>query len=324
MGQARNAETGEVIAERVRCAHTHWTRLKGLLGTRSFEPGNGLWIKPCQQVHMIGMRYPVDLVFLDDGGRVVRTIGSLAPNRISPKVADAASVLELPAGTIAGSGLAPGATVEIDVDAALAGDWLDAGAAVACNLALAALYALFAAVHVAHARRTGQWATAMPIVLQEAILVGLFLARRRSIAASRRVFDWAVGIAGTFLPLSFRASESMGRLYWLGAPLQIGGLGWAILGAVSLGRSLAIVAGNRGLKTAGLYRFVRHPMYAGYLVSYTGYVAAYPSARNTLILAATSAALVARAWAEERFLASEVAYREYLRRIPWRFIPYVY
>src|SRR5512145_1637770 len=105
MGQvlcrAREEGSGALVADRLRLAHTHWTRLKGLLGTRSLPPGEGLWLRPCRQVHMFGMRYAIDVVFLDEQQRVVHLVSDLAPGRISPKVGSAASVLELPAGTIA-------------------------------------------------------------------------------------------------------------------------------------------------------------------------------------------------------------------------------
>src|SRR5262245_60785256 len=106
---------GRVLAERLRPAHTHWTRLRGLLGTRTLAPGEGLWIKPSNQVHMFGMRYAIDVVFLDDAGHVLRVVHELQPNRISPKVKGATSVLELPAGTAVRVELLEGAEVEIDV-----------------------------------------------------------------------------------------------------------------------------------------------------------------------------------------------------------------
>jgi uncharacterized membrane protein (UPF0127 family) len=111
--RAREASRGAVLAERLRPAHTHWTRLRGLLGTRSLPPGDGLWIRPCRQVHMFGMRYAIDVVFLDDTHRVVGLAPDLEPGRISPKVREATSVLELPAGTIAAAGLLAGAQLEI-------------------------------------------------------------------------------------------------------------------------------------------------------------------------------------------------------------------
>jgi uncharacterized protein len=110
----RATVSGLVLADRLRSAHTHWTRLRGLLGTRRLEPGEGLWIKPSNQVHMFGMRYAIDVVFLDDAGRVLRVVHALQPNRISPRVKGATSVLELPAGTAARVELVEGARVTID------------------------------------------------------------------------------------------------------------------------------------------------------------------------------------------------------------------
>ena len=324
MLRAREATTGLIVAERLRPAHTHWTRLKGLLGTRSLAPGEGLWIKPCRQVHMLGMRYAIDVVFLDQSGAVVQTVKGLAPNRISPKVKEAASVIELPVGTIDGTGLVRGSTIEIE---GVVPGWEESRAAAVAallgNVALAALFALFAVVHFGHARRTGQWATTMPLVVQEALLVVLFLTRRRSIATSRRPFDWAIGVTGAFLPLALRTTE-MASLQFLGAPLQIAGLVVAIMGTAWLGRSIGVVAGNRGIKKFGPYRVVRHPMYAGYILSYVGYLVVYPTWRNLLIVCATFVALVARAIVEERFLKRDPAYRDYLRQVRWRVVPYLY
>ncbi len=114
MFSARELSSGAVVAQQLRPAHTHWTRLRGLLGTKSLDDGHGLWIKPCNQVHMFFMSYAIDLVFLDDNHRVVRLVEGLAPGKISPKVRDARSVLELPVGTIARAGLAEGASLAID------------------------------------------------------------------------------------------------------------------------------------------------------------------------------------------------------------------
>ena len=113
MYRVHDAQHGRIVAERLRPAHTHWTRLRGLLGTRVLPEGDGLWIRPCRQVHMFGMRYAIDVVFLDDSHRVVGLTSDLAPGRISPKVREATSVLELPAGTIARAGLVTGAQLEI-------------------------------------------------------------------------------------------------------------------------------------------------------------------------------------------------------------------
>jgi len=325
LGKVSVQSTGAIVADRLRMANTHWTRMKGLLGTRSLEPGQGLWITPCRQVHMFFMRYSLDIVFLDESGAVVETIESLKPNTVSPKVAGAASVLELPCGTIARAGLAAGSRLQIDAPAGgSAGDLVDTLGVITCNIVLAAYFGTFALLHLGHARRTGEWATTMPLVAQETLLVVLFLARRRSFATSNRPWDWAVGIAGTFLPLFLRPGALIEALRPLGALFQIAGLSFACVATGSLGRSIGVVAGNRGLKTGGAYRWVRHPMYSGYILSYIGYVAVYPSWRNLLVVSATLWALNARAAAEEAFLAREAPYRDYLSHSRWRFFPYLY
>jgi protein-S-isoprenylcysteine O-methyltransferase Ste14/uncharacterized membrane protein (UPF0127 family) len=322
--RAYDAVSGAVLADRLRVAATHWTRLKGLLGTRSLEAGEGLWIRPCRQVHMIGMRYAIDVAFLDDERRVVHAIPALAPGKISPRVPAATSVLELPIGTIARSGLAEGARVEIDGEVPRRPTVAAAGVASAVgNLLLALFYAVFVETHVEVGLQTGRWLVVLPLVLLESMMVALFLFRRRSVSISRRPFDWVVGIVGSFLPLLMRATEQLGRLALVGEPLQMIGLLIAFLGAGSLGRSLGLVAANRGLKDAGLYRYVRHPLYAGYVICGTGYVCSFPSLRNAVFAGLAMTAFYLRAVVEERFLSTDPAYRDYMRRVRWRFIPFV-
>jgi hypothetical protein len=111
--RAVDATRGTAIADDVRVADTHWTRFWGLQFTRTLPQGQGLWIKPCRQVHMFWMRYPIDVVFLDDTHRVVGLTADLRPWRISPLVKAATSVLELPAGTIARTGLALGSQLTL-------------------------------------------------------------------------------------------------------------------------------------------------------------------------------------------------------------------
>ena len=48
-----------------------WDRMRGLLGRKQLDEEQGLWISPCPSVHTIGMRYPIDVVFLDSDKKVV-------------------------------------------------------------------------------------------------------------------------------------------------------------------------------------------------------------------------------------------------------------
>src|SRR5438093_7704098 len=101
MQQARDATSGVVVASRLRCADTHWTRLFGLLGTRELPSGEGLWLKRSRQVHMIGMRYPMDVAFLEDELQILRTSSALRPGKVSPGVGAGRTAPGLRAGLIA-------------------------------------------------------------------------------------------------------------------------------------------------------------------------------------------------------------------------------
>ena len=100
---AFNRTRGREIASRVLKADDYASRSKGLLGRDSMEASEGLWIVPCPMIHTFFMRFPIDVLFLDPGLRVVRVIEGLKPWRLSPWVLSARSVLELAGGFLKGS-----------------------------------------------------------------------------------------------------------------------------------------------------------------------------------------------------------------------------
>lgn len=88
-------------------------RVVGLLLDSALAEGGGLWIVPCNSIHSIGMRFIFDAVFLDKNLRVVHLVQEMKPWRISKMVFDSHSVLEIPAGLIAGSGTQLGDQLEM-------------------------------------------------------------------------------------------------------------------------------------------------------------------------------------------------------------------
>jgi uncharacterized membrane protein (UPF0127 family) len=114
-GQAFNQTRQSYLATQLAFADTHWTRLRGLLGTSEddFRNGCGLWIVPCHGVHTLAMRFPIDVVYLDREKTVVHIERALLPWRFAPVRMQAASVLELPAQTIGQTGTALGDRIEI-------------------------------------------------------------------------------------------------------------------------------------------------------------------------------------------------------------------
>ncbi|MEB3221668.1 MAG: DUF192 domain-containing protein [Candidatus Sericytochromatia bacterium] len=102
------ARTGATVAERVRVADTWASRLVGLLGTPALAPGDGLLLVPCNAVHMLGMRYAIDVAYLDGQGLVVSLTHQLRPGRVGWPVRGARAVLELSAGRLAEVGVQAG------------------------------------------------------------------------------------------------------------------------------------------------------------------------------------------------------------------------
>ena len=100
-----------VIAERVEVADRGAKRRKGLLGRDGLGPGEGLWIVPCESVHTVGMRFRIDLVYLDRRKRVRKVRSVVPPWRLSACLS-AHSVIELPAGAVRASKTEPGDMLE--------------------------------------------------------------------------------------------------------------------------------------------------------------------------------------------------------------------
>jgi hypothetical protein len=103
-----NLTRGEVLAERAAVAETPGSQRRGLLGTDSLPDGGGLLIAPCRQVHTFGMRYAIDVVFVDASWTVKRVVHAMKPGRLSSVVLSSRAVLELPAGKTAATATVPG------------------------------------------------------------------------------------------------------------------------------------------------------------------------------------------------------------------------
>jgi uncharacterized protein len=88
------------LATKVRKADNFLTRLVGLLKRTNLGPEEALWLMPSRGIHTIGMKFPIDIVFLNKSHHVVGLMAGLAPYRISPIHFNGYSVLELPNGTI--------------------------------------------------------------------------------------------------------------------------------------------------------------------------------------------------------------------------------
>ncbi len=136
-------------------------------------------------------------------------------------------------------------------------------------------------------------------------------------------YDWAIALLGSYLIMLLRPAtmvhDTIALLF-----VQLSGMVISLTGLLSLNKSFGLVAANRGVKTHGMYRVVRHPIYAGYFLSFGAFLAQNPTVLNALIYVTFVSLEVLRISAEERVLGRDPSYGDYVRKTRWRVLPYVY
>jgi protein-S-isoprenylcysteine O-methyltransferase Ste14 len=191
------------------------------------------------------------------------------------------------------------------------------------NASLAALYALFIYRHAVTFVETRE-PTFLAIVVLETMIVALFLVRREASASNVSPMALAATAVGTFTTLFMAPVGRSGVPDAITVSIQVIGLTLAIVSLGSLRRSFGLAPANRGIKTNGMYRLVRHPLYASYLVALSGYLLAYPAPRNVALLAASIAGQLVRMSLEERLLLHDPTYVRYAARTRFRLVPRLY
>lgn len=110
--RAVNTARGRTLGTRIGVADRWWLRLRGLSGRADLPTGEGLLLRPCRAVHMMGMKFPLDVAFLDAANRVIARYERLAPGGRTGWHRGAQAALELPAGTLAATGTQEGDVIE--------------------------------------------------------------------------------------------------------------------------------------------------------------------------------------------------------------------
>src|SRR6266536_1823112 len=103
----RREDDGQVVCERCVVADTTLRRLRGLLGRRELNPGDGIVLRPGWSIHTAFMLFSIDVAFVDADQVVVKVVQNLKPFRASV-CRGARDVVELAAGEVERRGLKPG------------------------------------------------------------------------------------------------------------------------------------------------------------------------------------------------------------------------
>jgi len=189
---------------------------------------------------------------------------------------------------------------------------------------VAVLFALMSVNLFGEFLRTGHL-TGLLLVVSESLVVVLTLFRRQASVTDRSIAAGAATVLSFVGPALVR-STTITPIVPDAVTASMSGVGvlLVILAKVTLGRSFGIAPANRGVVARGPYTVVRHPIYAGYIVTHLAFAIAHPSAWNIAVLVLADGALVARALFEERFLKQDEEYRAYCTRVGWHVLPGVF
>ncbi len=193
-----------------------------------------------------------------------------------------------------------------------------------CTAFLIAWYGYFIYVFATNFLATHN-ISALLYVIYELIIVFFLLIRNIPKEVSFAPYDWFVALGGTLGPTLMRPAEvSMLPDMDFLIVLQILGMIISGLGLLSLSNSFGAVAANRGIKTDGLYKYIRHPLYSGYFMTLVAFLLQNANLYNFAIVAMVFTFKLLRIFAEERFLLEDPEYAAYAEKTKWRVIPYVW
>lgn len=162
-------------------------------------------------------------------------------------------------------------------------------------------------------------------LIDQTIVILFLVFRRPARRMSDRKADYLIAAAGTLVPL-FAVPGSGANVVPLGfcGALALAGIFLHLGAKLSIRRSFGIVAADRGIKVKGAYRFIRHPMYLGYMMVHVSLLLAGPLLWNAVIFGVTWVLLILRISAEERILGSNKDYVAFRNKTRFRLIPGIY
>jgi|PlaIllAssembly_1097288.scaffolds.fasta_scaffold31262_4 protein-S-isoprenylcysteine O-methyltransferase Ste14 len=198
------------------------------------------------------------------------------------------------------------------------------GRSISVNLVLSVFYSVFAYSSLQFWLRTGSLVS-VGLVAVNTLMVVCFLARRTPSAVTGSIRNWLVASLAQVLPLLLRPVTSQSWHILVASSIgQVLGLGIMLASLTVLNRSIGVIAANRGIRTRGIYSFVRHPLYAGEIIFFLSFLVANLNLTNTLLLPVLVMAQLVRASQEEALLVRDSEYRLYQARVPYRVIPGIF
>jgi protein-S-isoprenylcysteine O-methyltransferase Ste14 len=187
----------------------------------------------------------------------------------------------------------------------------------------AAVVLIFDVITLAHGSPGGaagglRWFGTVLVCAFYALIIWCYLRRGPAVATSGSVTAHVAAVTGTLAPFSIpllRGSPPGGDQQLAADLLLVAGLAWAVWSLRFLGRNLSVIAQARQVVEKGPYRWVRHPLYTGEIVSALGLALTASSGPAIAVWVLLVALQVYRALREEQVLLRALpGYRAYRRR----------
>lgn len=159
------------------------------------------------------------------------------------------------------------------------------------------------------------------LVLASELAAVFFLLIQRKGTWSSSFYTTSIAFLGTGAALMVYPIGVEVAPVWITFPLITLGTVITLVAKLSLRRSFGLIPANRGVKIGGAYRFVRHPMYTGYVMNHVGLLLVYFSAWNLCVYLVAWVLLYLRAIEEEKFLLQDPQYVDYASKVKARMIP---
>jgi protein-S-isoprenylcysteine O-methyltransferase Ste14 len=153
----------------------------------------------------------------------------------------------------------------------------------------------------------------------------IFAIRQPARYSTKRTLEIVVTLLSLIYFLAFDVKPTSSAVLGLlgGVVTAIGSL-ITLISIQCLGRSFAVLPSIRDIRTSGVYRFVRHPIYLSYIVAALGTLMRHPSLYNSSVVLAGVVLMMWRIRFEERLLAQDEIYRNYMAAVRYRLIPGLY
>lgn len=164
------------------------------------------------------------------------------------------------------------------------------------------------------------------IVIQFLIIIVTMVIRTTPVRVTPNPWYWLLAFAITYYGLFAAVFAQKGTALvprMVSDSVSILALIVAVYARISLGRSIGFVPAQRDIITQGAYRFVRHPIYTGLILSYIGFSLRMFSPRNVTMSIIVIGLIVLKSFIEEGFLREAPEYADYLGRVRWRWFPWL-